>query len=95
MWGSLQSILSLPDDTRLFVGHDYPSGREVEWESDVATEQIGNPHLQDGREAFVAMREARDAGLPLPARMLAALQVNLNGGRLPEDGVLRIPLNKF
>ena len=95
MWGSLQSILSLPDDTRLFVGHDYPSGREAEWESDVATERIGNPHLQDGREAFVAMREARDAGLPLPARMLAALQVNLNGGRLPEDGVLRIPLNRF
>ncbi|PRY92926.1 glyoxylase-like metal-dependent hydrolase (beta-lactamase superfamily II) [Hasllibacter halocynthiae] len=95
MWDSLRSILALPGATRLFVGHDYPSGREAEWESDVATEAARNPHLQEGREAFVAWREARDRTLPLPARMLAALQVNLHAGRLPQDGVLRIPLDRF
>ncbi|MGR3540425.1 MAG: MBL fold metallo-hydrolase [Hasllibacter sp.] len=95
MWDSLQSILSLPDATRLFVGHDYPSGREAEWESTVARQRAGNPHLQGGRDAYVERREARDATLPLPARMLAALQVNLHAGRLPDDGLLRIPLNRF
>ena len=98
LWDSLQAILELPDDTRLFVGHDYcPPGREEPtWEATVAEQRDHNKHVAGvTREDYVALREARDATLPLPARMLAALQVNLAGGRLPDDGILRIPLNRF
>jgi glyoxylase-like metal-dependent hydrolase (beta-lactamase superfamily II) len=103
LYRSIQQILALPDDTRLFVGHDYcPNGREAEWESTVAEQKTANQHLKGGvSEAdFVKRRKQRDAGLALPARMLFALQVNLRGGRLPEpesDGrsYFRIPANRF
>jgi glyoxylase-like metal-dependent hydrolase (beta-lactamase superfamily II) len=102
LWRSLQRLLTLPDDTRLFVGHDYrPGGREAAWESSVARQRAGNVHLAGATEAsFRAMRDARDATLPLPDRMLAALQLNLRGGRLPPaeaDGhaYLKIPLGRF
>ena len=98
MWDTLQSILDLPEETRLFVGHDYcPPGRdEPEWEATVQEQRDHNKHVAGvTREDYIALREERDATLPLPARMLAALQVNLRGGRLPEDGLLRIPLNRF
>ena len=102
LWRSLGAILALPDDTRLFVGHDYGAeGRsEPAWESTVAEQRERNVHPVADREAFVARREARDATLPLPARMLMALQVNLRGGRPPEpeaDGrrYLKIPLDRF
>ncbi len=103
LWDSLQRILALPADTRLFVGHDYcKGGREPMWEATVAEHRARNIHLKDGttKDEFVRVRTERDRGLALPARMLAALQVNLRGGRLPEpeaDGgrYLKIPLNKF
>ena len=102
LWRSLQAILALPEGTRLFVGHDYGAeGRtEPAWESTVAQQREGNVHPIADREAFVARREARDATLPLPSRMLMALQVNLRGGRAPEpeaDGrrYLKIPLDRF
>ncbi|MGN8197755.1 MBL fold metallo-hydrolase [Salinisphaera sp. RV14] len=103
LYRSIQRILELPDATRLFVGHDYrPGGREARWESTVAEQRARNNHLRDApdEDAYVAMREARDATLPLPALMLAALQVNTRGGHLPEpedDGhsYLKIPLNRF
>jgi glyoxylase-like metal-dependent hydrolase (beta-lactamase superfamily II) len=103
LWDSLQRILSLPAETRLFVGHDYcKGGRDPAWEATVAEHRARNVHLKDGttRDEFVRVRTERDRGLPLPARMLAALQVNLRGGRLPEpeeDGAsyLKIPLDKF
>ncbi len=102
LWGSLQRILSLPDSTRLFIGHDYGTDTRDEpaWESTVATQRANNPHLQGGEDHFIKIREERDATLPLPDRMLAALQVNLRGGRLPEpeaDGhsYFKIPANKF
>jgi len=103
LYRSIQSILSLPPQTRLFVGHDYcHDGREPEWESTVAEQKASNIHVKDGvSEAdFVKLRSERDRSLPLPDRMLQALQVNLRGGRLPEpenDGhrYLRIPLNRF
>lgn len=103
LYRSLQAILSLPDDTRLFVGHDYcKDGREPMWEATVAEHKAGNIHLKGGvSEAdYVKVREERDATLSLPNRMLHALQVNLRGGRLPEaeaDGnsYLKIPLNRF
>ena len=103
LYRSIQTILALPGDTRLFVGHDYcHDGREPAWESTVAEQRNANVHVKDGRSEaeFVRLRVERDRTLPLPERMLAALQVNLRGGRLPEperDGhrYLRIPLNRF
>ncbi len=100
---SIARILALPDDTRLFVGHDYrPDGREAQCVATVAEHRATNIHLKNGfdRAAFIARREARDATLPLPRLMLAALQVNIRGGRPPEpetDGhrYLKIPLDRF
>jgi glyoxylase-like metal-dependent hydrolase (beta-lactamase superfamily II) len=103
LYRSIKSILALPAGTRLFVGHDYcHDGREPEWESTVAAQKAENVHVKDGvtEAEFVKLRRERDRTLPLPDRMLHALQVNLRGGRLPEperDGerYLRIPLNRF
>lgn len=103
LYASIQRILSLPDETRIFVGHDYGrNGRKPQWESTVREQRESNIHLRGGttETEFVRLREARDAELPLPHLMLAALQVNIRGGRLPEaedNGVsyLRIPLNRF
>jgi len=105
LWHSLQAILALPDDTRLFIGHDYPprgTRTEPAWEATVAEHKAANIHLSGGvsEEKFRRIRDERDATLPLPDRMLHALQVNLRGGRLPEpeaDGrsYFRIPANLF
>ncbi|MER9755378.1 MBL fold metallo-hydrolase [Mesorhizobium sp. M0166] len=87
LWHSIQDILALPDETRLFVGHDYqPGDREARWESTVAEQKAGNTHVASCKtEAdFVALRQARDRTLPMPRLILHALQVNMNGGRLPE-----------
>ena len=103
LFRSIQRILELPDATRLYTGHDYkPGGREARWESTVAEQRQTNKHLRDdpSEDEYVAMREARDKTLPLPAFMLAALQINTRGGRLPEPedngcAYLKIPLNQF
>jgi glyoxylase-like metal-dependent hydrolase (beta-lactamase superfamily II) len=100
LWASIDAILALPDETRLFTGHDYrPGGREALWESTVAEQRAHNPHVQE-RDDFICAREARDATLPFPRLMLHALQVNLNAGRLPEpesngSSYLKIPLDAF
>lgn len=87
LYGSIRRIMSLPDDTRLFTGHDYrPAGRDhAAWESTVAEQKAHNIHAHVGvrEEAFVAMRNGRDANLEPPALMLPALQVNIRGGALP------------
>jgi len=102
LYRSIQAILELPDETRLFTGHDYmPDGREPRWESTVGEQRERNPHLQNMDEsAYTALRNKRDAELPLPALMLAALQINTRGGRLPtpeNNGIayLKIPVNAF
>lgn len=101
LWASLEKILALPQDTRLFTGHDYcPDGREPRWESTVAEQKAQNIHLQGTGADFIAARKARDATLPFPKLMLHALQVNLNAGALPaaeDDGrrYLKLPLNAF
>ncbi|NTE58601.1 TIGR01244 family phosphatase [Agrobacterium tumefaciens] len=86
LWASIQAILALPDETRLFTGHDYqPGGRAPKWESTVGEQKRSNPHLADmTEEGFIRLREARDRGLPMPKLILHALQVNIRGGRLPE-----------
>ena len=104
LWDSIQAILALPEDTRLFVGHDYGAdGRdEPMWEATVAEHLASNKHVKRGtrKEEFVETRESRDASLSLPDRMLHALQVNLRGGELPPpeaDGnsYFKIPCNRF
>ncbi|HEU6443399.1 MAG TPA: MBL fold metallo-hydrolase [Microvirga sp.] len=101
LWNSIQRIMALPDETRLFSGHDYrPGGREAKWESTVGEQRRENKHLVKARteEEFVALREARDRELPMPKLILHALQVNIRGGRLPEPEsngrrYLKIPLD--
>ena len=103
LYRSLQAILALPDETRLFVGHDYrPNGRDALCEATVAEHKAANIHLKGGtgETDYVEIRDKRDASLPLPKLMLAALQVNIRGGRLPEaenngESYLKIPLNRF
>jgi len=101
LWNSIQAILALPDETRLFTGHDYmPGDREPVWESTVREQEETNKHLTGGvSEAdYVAMREARDSELPMPTLILHSLQVNILGGQLPEPEAngkryLKIPLD--
>jgi glyoxylase-like metal-dependent hydrolase (beta-lactamase superfamily II) len=100
LYRSIQAILALPDETRLFTGHDYmPAGRPARWESTVAEQRRGNIHLKEcaSEAEFVAMRQKRDATLTMPRQILHALQVNMNAGRLPEPEpngrrYLRIPI---
>ncbi len=101
LWQTIQRILALPDETRLFMGHDYmPGGRPPAWESSVAEQKARNIHLQQApsEESFVKFRQARDATLPMPKLILHALQVNIAAGRLPApEGngrrYLKIPLD--
>jgi glyoxylase-like metal-dependent hydrolase (beta-lactamase superfamily II) len=102
LWRSISRILDLPPATRLFLAHDYPPpGREPQAESSIAAQRERNAHLVGKDEAaYVALRTARDATLPVPQLLLAALQLNIRAGRLPEadsDGVcyLRIPLDRI
>lgn len=101
LWASIQDILALPGETRIFTGHDYqPGGREPRWESTVAEQKAKNIHVVRCKTAqeFAAIREARDRSLAMPKLILQSLQINTNGGRLPEpesNGVryLKIPLD--
>lgn len=100
LWNSIEEILALPDETRIFTGHDYqPGGRHPRWESTVGEQKRTNPHLANMDEAgFVSLREQRDRTLPMPKLILHALQVNTRAGRLPEPenngtAYLKIPLN--
>ena len=101
LWTSIQAILALPDETRIFTGHDYqPGGREPRWESTVAEQKATNIHMSKckSKDAFTAVRDARDKTLPMPKLILHALQINTNAGRLPDPEAngtryLKIPLN--
>lgn len=94
---------TLPDDTRVFVCHDYgPNGREVACETTLGAQKRDNIHVRadTGEDAYVALREARDATLPMPALILPAVQTNIRGGALPapeDNGVryLKIPLDRL
>lgn len=101
LYESVQRIHALPDGTRLYLCHDYPpDGREPRAWFPVEESRAHNVHLNEHtrREDFIAMREARDATLPLPRLILPALQVNIRGGAPPEaaaNGVryLKIPFD--
>ena len=101
LYRSIQRILSLPPETRLFVCHDYKApGRDVfAWETTVGEQATSNLHIGGGvgEDEYVALRQARDAKLSMPKLLLPAIQVNIRAGRFPpagSDGVnyLRIPL---
>ncbi|MFN3303380.1 MAG: MBL fold metallo-hydrolase [Roseateles sp.] len=101
LYRSVQRILALPPQTRVFVCHDYPPAKRAPaWETTVAEQRAHNIHVRDGisEEDFVRMRQARDATLDVPTLILPSIQVNIRAGQLPpaeDDGVsyLKIPLN--
>ena len=101
LYHSIQKILALPEDTRLFVCHDYrPGGREVAWQTTVAEQKQKNIHIGGGisEDEFVDMREARDASLSVPRLIMPSIQVNMRAGHLPpgEDNgevYLKVPVS--
>ncbi|MEL6436699.1 MAG: MBL fold metallo-hydrolase [Pseudomonadota bacterium] len=100
LYDSIQKVLALPDDTRLFMCHDYgPNGRDIRWETSVADEKAQNIHVGGGksREEFIAMREERDAQLDMPKLIIPSLQVNMRAGEIPTDKdgnpMLKVPVN--
>lgn len=102
LYDSIQKILSLPDDTTLYMCHDYkaPGRDEFAWETSVQAQRDNNIHISDAvsRDEFIAMREGRDAQLGMPKLILPSIQVNVRAGELPapEDNdirYLKIPLD--
>jgi glyoxylase-like metal-dependent hydrolase (beta-lactamase superfamily II) len=101
LYRSIQKLLALPDETRVFLCHDYKApGRDAyAWETTIGEERAKNVHLAGkNEEEFVAMREARDKTLDMPVLILPAIQVNIRAGELPpaeENGVryLKLPLD--
>lgn len=102
MYDSVQRILALPDDTRIFVGHDYKApGRDTyAWETTVGAQKARNVHVGAGRsrDEFVAMRQARDATLAMPRLIIPSLQINMRAGQMPEPedngtSYLKVPIN--
>lgn len=103
LYHSIQQILAMPDDTKLYMCHDYPpAGRDYQYISTVAEQKRDNIHIRDGiNEAeFVALREARDATLAMPRLIIPSIQVNVRAGEMPaaEDNgtvYLKLPINKL
>jgi glyoxylase-like metal-dependent hydrolase (beta-lactamase superfamily II) len=100
LYDSIQKVLSLPDDMRLFMCHDYgPNGRDIQWETTVGDEKAHNIHVGGGksREDFIKFRTERDAQLAMPRLIIPSLQVNMRAGEVPKDKdghpVLKVPVN--
>jgi glyoxylase-like metal-dependent hydrolase (beta-lactamase superfamily II) len=104
LFRSIQKVLALPGETRLFLCHDYkaPGRSDYRWETTVAEERAHNVHVRDGvsEDEFVKMRNERDAKLPMPKLILPSVQINMRAGQLPppEDNgkrYLKVPLDSF
>ncbi|MFN7224740.1 MAG: MBL fold metallo-hydrolase [Paracoccaceae bacterium] len=102
LFDSVQKIMALPDETRIFVCHDYkaPGRDDFAWETTVGAQKATNIHVGAGksREEFVAMRQTRDATLAMPRLIIPSLQVNMRAGHLPEpesngQSYLKVPIN--
>lgn len=102
LYRSIQTLYALPDETRLFLCHDYlPEGRDTyQWETTIGAQKAGNIHVHQGvsEEAFVKMRTERDATLAMPVLILPSVQVNMRAGHMPppdENGLtyLKIPVD--
>ncbi|WP_371055683.1 MULTISPECIES: MBL fold metallo-hydrolase [unclassified Rhodosalinus] len=104
MYDSVQKILALPDETRIFVGHDYkaPGREDYAWETTVGEQKAKNVHVGGGKskDDFVRMRDERDATLNMPKLIIPSLQVNMRAGQMPPaddqgDVFLKVPVNKI
>lgn len=104
LYESIQRILALPDETRIFVGHDYkaPGRDQYAWETTVGEQKALNVHIGQGRsiEDFTGLRDTRDGTLGMPKLILPSLQVNMRAGQMPEpdeqgDVFLKTPINKL
>lgn len=102
LYDSIQKLLDLPDEMRLFMCHDYaPNGREIQWETTVGAEKANNIHVGAGKSKadFVKFRTERDAQLGMPRLIIPSLQVNMRAGEVPQDSdgnlTLKVPLNKL
>lgn len=102
LYDSIQKVLSLPGEMRLFMCHDYmPGGREVKWETTVAEEKANNIHVGGGktREEFIRIRTERDKTLKMPTLIIPSIQVNIRAGHIPTDQhgdkMLKVPVNKL
>lgn len=87
LYRSIHRILSLPDETRLFMCHDYgPNGRDFIWQTTVQEQRRMNIHVRDGitEDEFVDLRQKRDAGLDMPDLLIPSIQVNMRAGHFPE-----------
>lgn len=100
LYDSIQKVLSLPEETRLFMCHDYgPNGRAIQWETSVAEQKENNIHVGGGktRDEFIKFRTERDAQLAMPKLIIPSLQVNMRAGEVPtdKDGIpmLKVPVN--
>jgi hypothetical protein len=100
LYDSIQKVLALPDEMRLFMCHDYgPNGRDIQWETTVAEEKAHNIHVGGGKtkEEFVKFRTERDAQLGMPKLIIPSLQVNMRAGEVPTDKdgnpMLKVPVN--
>ena len=100
LYDSIQKVLALPDEMRLFMCHDYgPNGRNIGWETTVGDEKKHNIHVGQGktREEFIKFRTERDAQLDMPKLIIPSLQVNMRAGDIPTDKdgrpMLKVPLN--
>jgi glyoxylase-like metal-dependent hydrolase (beta-lactamase superfamily II) len=103
LYKSIKNLLSLPEEMRLFMCHDYaPNGREIKWESTIAEERAHNIHVKEtiSEDEFVEMRSKRDKILGMPRLILPSVQVNMRAGNLPkadDNGTiyLKLPINLF
>lgn len=100
LYDSIMKVLSLPDETRLFMCHDYgPNGRAIQWETTVEEQKRSNIHVgrDKTREDFVKFRTERDAQLAMPKLIIPSLQVNMRAGEVPTDDdgnpMLKVPVN--
>jgi glyoxylase-like metal-dependent hydrolase (beta-lactamase superfamily II) len=100
LYDSIQRVLELPDETRLFMCHDYgPNGRDIQWETTVGEKKEHNIHVGKGKskDEFVKFRTERDAGLAMPKLIIPSLQVNMRAGGMPTDHdgkpTLKVPVN--
>jgi len=102
LYDSIQTLLSLPDEIRLFICHDYgPNGRDIKWETTIGEQKAHNIHVGNdtSRDDFIQFRTQRDAQLSMPKLIIPSLQVNMRAGEFPHDAdgnpSLKVPINSL
>ena len=103
LYRSIKKVLSLPEEMRMFICHDYgPGGREVAWETTVGEQRASNIHVKDGinEQAYVKLRSERDAQLSMPKLIIPSVQVNMRAGEMPGPDAsgkryLKVPVDEL